>query len=121
MPAGVFRGRERRGRRQSPWPDFAPDVLPDQLLHAAGSQKWACIRTGTSGIFHPADCHGFLGDSAGFPDRRLRKRTGPTQAVVVRSGDILIMGGASRMRFHGIRKTYPGTSPIPRPGVAASA
>ncbi|NKB42966.1 MAG: alpha-ketoglutarate-dependent dioxygenase AlkB [Alphaproteobacteria bacterium] len=34
-------------------------------------------------------------------------------AALVESGDVLIMGGESRMRFHGIRKIYPGTSPLP--------
>lgn len=32
--------------------------------------------------------------------------------LLVESGDALIMGGESRLRFHGIRKIYPGTSPL---------
>lgn len=41
------------------------------------------------------------------------KRSDPYDVLVVESGDVLIMGDESRMRFHGIRKIYPGSSPIP--------
>ena len=40
------------------------------------------------------------------------KRSDKPHTVLVESGDVIIMGGESRMRFHGIRKIYPGTSPI---------
>ena len=40
-------------------------------------------------------------------------RSDKPDILVVESGDVLIMGGESRMRFHGIRKMYPGTSPLP--------
>lgn len=52
-----------------------------------------------------------LGDDADFlvggP-----KRGDKSTAVIVKSGDVFIMGGKSRLRFHGVRKIYPGTSPI---------
>lgn len=41
------------------------------------------------------------------------KRSDKSIKLLVESGDALIMGGKSRMRFHGIRKIYPGTSPLP--------
>ena len=40
------------------------------------------------------------------------KRSDPPQLIIVESGDIVIMGGKSRMRFHSIRKIYPGSSPL---------
>lgn len=52
-----------------------------------------------------------LGDDADFLIGG-RTRSEKTSAIVVRSGDVLIFGGESRMRYHGIRKIYPGTSPL---------
>ncbi len=40
------------------------------------------------------------------------KRSDKPQTVLVESGDVIIMDGESRMRFHGIRKIYPDTSPL---------
>jgi alkylated DNA repair protein (DNA oxidative demethylase) len=54
-----------------------------------------------------------LGDDADFLVGGLA-RTDRTTPLIVRSGDILIIGGESRMRFHGIRKIHPGTSPLPQ-------
>jgi DNA oxidative demethylase len=39
-------------------------------------------------------------------------RGGKTHSITLRSGDVLIMGGASRLAFHGIDKIYPGTSTL---------
>ena len=52
-----------------------------------------------------------LGDDAVFMVGGFSRNDKAT-SFVVSSGDILVMGGASRMRFHGIRKVYPGTSPL---------
>ncbi len=50
-----------------------------------------------------------LGDSATF---RLggASRRGPTKAVTLHSGTVLVMGGESRMAYHGISKVFSGTS-----------
>lgn len=50
-----------------------------------------------------------LGDSAIF---RIggRRRRDPAISVELRSGDVLLMGGESRLRYHGIDRVLPGTS-----------
>ena len=50
-----------------------------------------------------------LGDDAVF---RIggTTRGGPTERVVLRSGDVLVMGGAVRLAYHGIDRILPGTS-----------
>ena len=53
-----------------------------------------------------------LGAAADFQIGGFARADKP-EVVVVESGDVLIMSGESRMRFHGIRKIYPGTSPLP--------
>jgi len=52
-----------------------------------------------------------LGDAADFMIGGFA-RGDKSFPVVVHSGDVMIMGGESRLRFHGIRKIYPGTSPL---------
>ena len=40
------------------------------------------------------------------------KRSDPTAPITLHSGDILVLGGPSRLRYHGVRRIRPGTSPI---------
>ncbi|WP_439632630.1 alpha-ketoglutarate-dependent dioxygenase AlkB [Glycocaulis sp.] len=60
-----------------------------------------------------------LGDRARF---RLGGplRNSPSRSLVLSSGDVVVLGGASRRFFHGVDRIYPGTStllPAPfRPG-----
>ena len=53
-----------------------------------------------------------LGDSADFMVGGFA-RSDKIRVLRVRSGDVLVMGGASRMRFHGVWKSFLGTSPLP--------
>jgi len=56
-----------------------------------------------------------LGDDAVFHIGGL-KRTDPKQRLTLRSGDVVILGGASRLAFHGVDKILPGTSTLLRHG-----
>jgi alkylated DNA repair protein (DNA oxidative demethylase) len=40
------------------------------------------------------------------------KRSDKTQALTLHSGDVMVFGGPSRLRYHGVKKIRPGTSPI---------
>jgi alkylated DNA repair protein (DNA oxidative demethylase) len=40
-------------------------------------------------------------------------RGGPTQKLLLQSGDVLALGGPARLIFHGVDKVFPGTSPLP--------
>jgi DNA alkylation damage repair protein AlkB len=51
-----------------------------------------------------------LGDAARFVIGGLSRRD-PTSALILRSGDVLVMGGPSRLRFHGVTRVLPGTAP----------
>ncbi len=51
-----------------------------------------------------------LGDAARFMIGGLSRRD-PTRPLILRSGDVLVMGGPSRLRFHGVTRIQPGTAP----------
>jgi DNA alkylation damage repair protein AlkB len=51
-----------------------------------------------------------LGDAARFVIGGLTRRE-PTRPLVLRSGDVLVMGGPSRLRFHGVTRITAGTAP----------
>lgn len=46
-------------------------------------------------------------------------RSGPTRALRLVSGDLVVLGGASRRAFHGVDRIYPGTSVLLRDWVPA--
>lgn len=52
-----------------------------------------------------------LGDDARFRIGGL-KRNDPTKSVVLKSGDVVVLGGDARLLFHGIDRIYPGTSDL---------
>jgi alkylated DNA repair protein (DNA oxidative demethylase) len=52
-----------------------------------------------------------LGDDARFVVGGLARRD-PTRPLMLQSGDVLVMGGPSRLRFHGVTRILPGTAPI---------
>jgi DNA alkylation damage repair protein AlkB len=51
-----------------------------------------------------------LGDAARFVVGGLSRRD-PTRPLILRSGDVLVMGGPSRLRYHGVTRILPGTAP----------
>jgi len=52
-----------------------------------------------------------LGDSALFRVGGL-KRSDPTRALRLASGDAVVLGGAGRLAFHGVDRILPGTSTL---------
>jgi alkylated DNA repair protein (DNA oxidative demethylase) len=51
-----------------------------------------------------------LGDEARFVVGGISRRE-PTFPVMLKSGDVIVMGGPSRLRFHGVTRILPGTAP----------
>ena len=49
-----------------------------------------------------------LGDDATFHIGGLQ-RAGPKRRLLFRSGDVVVLGGAARMAYHGIDRIHPGT------------
>lgn len=51
-----------------------------------------------------------LGDTARFVVGGLERRD-PMRPIMLQSGDVLVMGGPSRLRFHGVTRIVAGTAP----------
>ena len=104
-----FLAAVRKIAKDSPWPDFTPDACLINF-YEPGAKMGLHQDKDEKDFAHPiiTVC---LGDDADFLIGGFA-RNDKTQALIVRSGDALIMGGASRMRFHGVRKIYPGTGPF---------
>jgi len=51
-----------------------------------------------------------LGDAARFVVGGLTRKD-PINPMILRSGDVLVMGGPSRLRYHGVTRIQPGTAP----------
>lgn len=93
----------------TPWPAFAPDACLINFYE--GKAKMGLHQDRDEKDFAHPIVTVCLGDDADFLIGGFA-RGDKTQNIVVRSGDVLVMGGDSRMRFHGVRKIYPGTSPL---------
>lgn len=55
-----------------------------------------------------------LGDSCVFRFGNTRDRGRPRTDVLLESGDLFVFGGPSRLAYHGVPKTLPGTG---NPGI----
>jgi len=93
----------------SPWPDFAPDAC---LINFYGpGAKMGLHQDKDERDFSQPIVTISLGDRADFmvggPNR-----TDRAQVFPFHSGDVLVMGGAGRTLFHGVRRVHPDTSPI---------
>jgi alkylated DNA repair protein (DNA oxidative demethylase) len=51
-----------------------------------------------------------IGATARFLFGGLRRRD-PVEAILLRSGDAFVFGGAARLRFHGVSRIVPHTAP----------
>ena len=52
-----------------------------------------------------------IGDSATFRFGNTRTRTRPYEDIDLRSGDLFVFGGPSRLAFHGVTRVQPGSAP----------
>jgi alkylated DNA repair protein (DNA oxidative demethylase) len=93
----------------TPWPGFTPDAC--LINHYGPGAKMGLHQDKDERDFSQPIVTVSLGDDADFLIGGL-KRADKAAPVRLGSGDVLIMGGASRMRFHGIRKIHPDTGSL---------
>ncbi|MHB2267380.1 alpha-ketoglutarate-dependent dioxygenase AlkB family protein [Aliihoeflea sp. PC F10.4] len=113
----------------NPWPAI-PSTLLDLWRAEAGfdADPQACLvnfydDTAKMGLHQDKDEAEFaapvvsvsLGDECLF---RIggTERSDPTRSLRLKSGDVVILGGYSRLAFHGVDRIYPGTSTLLKNG-----
>ncbi|MBI1213496.1 MAG: alpha-ketoglutarate-dependent dioxygenase AlkB [Alphaproteobacteria bacterium] len=98
--------------REAGFGDFEPDACLVNVYAADG--RLSLHRDYDEADFKWPIASLSFGNDADFVIGGL-KRAGKTQTVRLRSGDVLVFGGPSRLRYHGVRKIVPGTSPLDHP------
>jgi alkylated DNA repair protein (DNA oxidative demethylase) len=108
-----------------PWPPIPPILLDAWRAHAdfqappeaclvnwyAGKAKMGLHQDRDEQEFAAPVLSVSLGDSCMFRYGGL-KRNDPTASVRLESGDLLLIGGPSRLCFHGVDRVYSGTSDL---------
>ncbi len=133
---GWVTDRERGYRYQpthpqtgAPWPPMPPRLLAIwDAVAATDVQPQACLvnfydADARMGLHQDRDERDLtapvvsvsLGDECLFRVGQTT-RGGPTPSVRLRPGDVVVLGGASRLAFHGVDRIYPGTSTLLRNG-----
>ncbi len=95
--------------RQAGLGDYAPDACLVNRYEASG--KLSLHRDFDEADFKWPIVSFSFGNDAVFLLGGM-KRQDPTTTMTLRSGDVLVLGGPSRLRYHGVRRIRPGTSPI---------
>jgi len=112
------------------WPAIPPQIMKIwQLVADTDQEPEACLinwydESAKLGLHVDRDEDEFaapvvsvsLGDDAWFRIGGLKRRD-PTQRILLKSGDVVVMGGPARLIHHGIDRVLPGTSNLlPAPG-----
>jgi DNA oxidative demethylase len=96
------------------WQDVAPDAPPPEaclINHYTAGTKLGLHRDEDEQDRSAPVVSVSLGDEAVFVIGGLT-RDAPKQRITLRSGDVLLMGGPSRLIYHGIDRIVPGSSAL---------
>jgi alkylated DNA repair protein (DNA oxidative demethylase) len=107
-----------------PWPAIPPLALRAWAAGGCSAVPQACLlnfydAAARMGLHQDSDEQALdapvvsisLGDTCLFRHGGA-KRNDPTRSLRLHSGDVLIIGGASRLCFHGVDRIYSGTSTL---------
>jgi DNA oxidative demethylase len=122
---GGYRYQATHPETGKPWPPI-PEMVLDVWRAVAGypQDPEACLvnryePTARMGLHQDRDEEDFdapvvsisLGDTCLFRVGGT-KRADPTRSFKLSSGDVVVLGGDSRLAFHGVDRLYPGTSTL---------
>jgi alkylated DNA repair protein (DNA oxidative demethylase) len=123
--AGGYRYQATHPKTRRPWPPIPDAVLAVwRAVADYPHDPEACLvnyygAAARMGLHQDRDEEDFaapvvsisLGDACRF---RIGETTrgGPTRSLKLTSGDVVVLGGPSRLAFHGVDRLYPGTSTL---------
>lgn len=122
---GGYRYQATHPETGRPWPAI-PEMVLDVWRAVSGypHDPEACLvnfyePTAKMGLHQDRDEEDFsapvvsisLGDACLFRVGGI-KRGDPTRSMRLSSGDVVVLGGESRLAFHGVDRVYPGTSTL---------
>jgi len=124
-----YRYQAQHPETGGPWPPIPPMVMEVwRKVSSYPHEPEACLvnyyREGAKmGLHRDEDEEDFsapvvsisLGDTAIFRIGGM-ERSGKTETLKLTSGDVLVMGGPSRLRYHGIDRVLTGTSSLLKEG-----
>lgn len=126
---GGYRYQPTHPKTGEPWPQM-PDMLLDIWKDLSGFHALpeACLinfyeQSAKMGLHQDKDEQDFdapvlsisLGDTCLFRVGQTT-RGGQTKSFKLNSGDIVVLGGESRLCYHGVDRIYPDTSPLLKNG-----
>lgn len=122
---GGYRYQAHHPFTAAPWPAIPAELLelwtelagypapPEACLinHYTAGTKLGSHIDGDEEDFNAPVISISLGDDATFHLGGVTRMT-PKQRITLRSGDVIVLAGASRCAYHGIDRIHPGTSDV---------
>ncbi|MEG4803561.1 alpha-ketoglutarate-dependent dioxygenase AlkB [Microcoleus sp. ARI1-B5] len=91
-------------------PTYIPDTCLINYYPASSRSKLGLHQDNSELNLKPAIISISLGDDCEFVVGGTL-RSDPLQSITLRSGDILVMHGSSRLAYHGVKRIIPNTAP----------
>lgn len=90
--------------------DYQPETCLINFYSANGKSRLGLHQDNTESNLKPCIISISLGDDCNFVIGSNRSRKDPVNDVLLRSGDVLILHGDSRLAYHGVQRIIPKTS-----------
>jgi alkylated DNA repair protein (DNA oxidative demethylase) len=91
-------------------PHYRPDTCLINFYPASTKSKLGLHQDNTEQNLKPCIISISLGDDCSFVIGSNRSRKDPLKGIILRSGDVLILHGDSRLAYHGVQRILPRTS-----------
>ena len=92
--------------------DCQPETCLINFYPANAKSKLGLYQDNTESNLKPCIISISLGDDCSFVIGSNRSRKDPLDSILLRSGDVLILHGDSRLAYHGVQRILPGTSDL---------
>jgi alkylated DNA repair protein (DNA oxidative demethylase) len=91
---------------------YQPETCLINFYPATDKSKLGLHQDNTEPNLKPCIISVSLGDDCSFVIGSNRSRKDPLDGILLRSGDVVILHGDSRLAYHGVQRILPGTSDL---------